>query len=89
MLIGTVNVSQSAVYFSIGMPIGVAAPVECERWVPAHWDNGYWVPAQYVVYPCAAPAPGFIGVSGGNGYYGNGYYGDEDDYGWGHHHHHH
>lgn len=61
------NMSKAShISFNVGVIEAYPMPVQM-AWVPAHWIDGYWVPAQYVQYSDFPPAPTYVYMD--NGYY--------------------
>lgn len=103
LIIASINLCQAAVAVGInvgsgGYGYGPSAVV----WVPGHYEDGYWIPGQYVEYNEApyynnyyygpAYSTGFVWVGGGHHWHGGhgGWHGGGGHGGWhgggGHHH---
>lgn len=61
-----VSVCEARVVVNIGLGPIYSTPYGSQvSWVPGHWDNGYWIPGQYIEYAGRPPGAGFVWVGGG------------------------
>lgn len=78
-------ICDASAHVTIGFSFGPAfypQPYPDVVWVPSHWENGYYVPGQYVQYgsdyddgyygPSYAPGNVWFGFGGGGGHWHHG-----------------